>query len=140
MTVHRPMFPPPQGEALPLSTLFADPAIADAFARAEREPAGALTVPAPSSVAPAGEISGRPPHEAGAFDENLRRLSAAANLAYALAINPMPIPALLHGACTGADPSLGRDLLDIVADGQDIAEAVLAMLAAVRRSLEEAAR
>jgi hypothetical protein len=47
MTVHRPMFPPPRGEALPLSALFLHPMVADAFARAEREPGMALTVAGP---------------------------------------------------------------------------------------------
>jgi hypothetical protein len=140
MTTARPMFPPPQGEAVPLSALISDPMVASAFARAEREPAGPLTVPAPSSVAPAGKAAVRPLQEGGAFDQNLGRLCAAANLAYALAVNPMPIPALLHGACAGADPGLGRDLLDVVADGLEIGQAVLELLAAVRRSLEEAAR
>jgi hypothetical protein len=152
MTTAQPMFPPPQrkatdtnvsveGAAIPLSALFVMPALADAFARAEREPAGALTVPAPSSVAPASEASVRPPHDAGGtFDENLRRLSAAANLAYALAVNPTPIPALLHGACAGADPSLGRDLLAVVEDGLEIGQAVVELMAAVRRGLEEVVR
>lgn len=73
MTMQRPMFPPPRGEALPLSALFVDPVLADAFRRAERGPSAAFAVPAPC------------PHEAGAFDDNLRRLCAAANLAYGLA-------------------------------------------------------
>jgi hypothetical protein len=146
MTVHRPMFPPPQrkatdtnvsveGAAIPLSALFVTPAIAEAFAHAERGPAGALTVPAP-----AGKASVRPPYEVGGFDENLRRLIAAANLAYALAISPMPIAGVLRGACAGADPGLGRDLLAVVEDGLEIGQAVLELMAAVRRSLEEVVR
>jgi hypothetical protein len=83
----------------------------------------------------------RPAHEAGgAFDQNLQRLCAAANLAYGLAINPMPIPALLEGACRAADPQLGQDLLDVVADAHDIGQALVELMAAVRRSLEEVAR
>jgi hypothetical protein len=136
-----------------LSAVFLDPLVADAFARAERAPGSTLTVPTPWSEPLAGRAAVRPSYEqlaqkgpvearrvGGAFDQNLRRLSAAANLAYALAINPMPIPALLNGACAGADPQLGRDLLDVVDDGLEIGQAVLELLAAVRRSLEEATR
>jgi hypothetical protein len=127
-----------------LSAMFADPYIADAFRRAEREPGSAFAVPAPRPVTLAGGAAVRPPDEAGApsgaFDQNLQRLCAAANLAYGLAISPMPIPALLQGASGGADPHLGRDLLDVVIDGCEIGQAVVELLAAIRRSLEGAVR
>jgi hypothetical protein len=70
---------------------------------------------------------------AGRSIQNLQRLCAAANLAYGLAINPQPIPALLEGVCRGAGPQLGRALLDVVAAGHEIGEELVAMLAAVRR-------
>jgi hypothetical protein len=125
----------------PLSAMFLDPVIADAFARAERDTDSAFAVPASCPVPLTDGAAVRPPHEAGgAFDQNLQRLCAAANLAYGLAINPQPIPALLHGACAGADPQLGQDLLDVVADGHEIGEALVELMAAVRRSLEEVAR
>jgi hypothetical protein len=116
----------------PLSALFTDPLLADAFARAER---GFGSAPLTDGAAV------RPPHApSGAFDQNLQRLCAAANLAYGLAINPQPIPALIRGACAGTDPQLGQDLLDVVADGHDIGQALVELMAAVRRSLEEVAQ
>jgi hypothetical protein len=122
----------------PLSALFTDPSVADAFRRAERGTGMTFVVPAPHPVPLTDGGAVRPAHGAGgAFDQNLQRLCAAANLAYGLAINPQPIPALLHGACAGADPQLGQDLLDVVADGLDIGEALVAMLAAVRKQLGE---
>jgi hypothetical protein len=134
-----PDTPNPSGR--PLSALFTDPSVADAFRRAERGTGMTFAVPAPCPVPLTDGAAQRPPHApSGAFDQNLSRLCAAANLAYGLAINPQPIPALLHGACAGADPQLGQDLLDVVAEGHDIGQALLELMAAVRRSLEEVAR
>jgi hypothetical protein len=124
-----------------LSALFTDPLLADAFARAERGTGMTFAVPGPRPVPLDCGAAQRPPHApSGAFDQNLQRLCAAADLAYGLAINPQPIPALLEGARRGADPQLGRDLLDVVADGLEIGHAVVELMAAVRRSLEEVAR
>jgi hypothetical protein len=126
----------------PLSQLFLDPVVADAFARAEREPGMALTVPAPRPVAPGGEAAVRPPHTHGAFDENLQRFCFAARLAYALALSPhKSISAVLSAARdAGADPNLGPELLNVVDDGLEIGQAVVELMAAVRRSLEEVVR
>jgi hypothetical protein len=125
----------------PLSALFIDPLLADAFARAERGTGSVFAVPARCPVPLTAGGAQRPPHaSSGAFDQNLQRLCAAANLAYGLAINPQPIPALIRGACAGADPQLGQDLLDVVADGHDFGEALVELMAAVRRQLEEVAQ
>jgi hypothetical protein len=141
MTIEHPMFPPSQRGEGALSALFTDPSVADAFARAERGTGSMFAVPTPCPGPLTDGAAVRPAHEAGgAFDQNLQRLCAAANLAYGLAINPQPIPALLHGACAGADPQLGRDLLDVVAEGHDIGRSLVELMAAVRRSLEEVAR
>jgi hypothetical protein len=130
----------------PLSALFVDPSLADAFARAERGPAGALTVPDPSSVAPAGEAAGRAPHDGAAsrglgtpaaFQGHLEQLCAAARLAYGLASHPMPLTGVLRAAGSGADPELGQDLLDVIGNGHEIADAVVNLLAYIRRALEE---
>jgi hypothetical protein len=144
MTIARPMFPPPRrGErALPLSALFVDRAIAEAFARAELEPGMPLTVPAPSSVAPAGNAAVLPPHEVRAFDENLQSFCFAARLAYAMATGPhKSVGAALRAAReAGADPDLGPELLDVVLVGQEIGQMVVELLAAVRHQLEEVVR
>jgi hypothetical protein len=135
-----PDTPNPSGR--PLSALFVDPSVADAFRRAVRGTGMTFAVPAPCPVPLTGGVAVRPAHESGgAFDQNLQWLCAAANVAYGLAINPQPIPALIRVACADADdPQLGQDVLNLVAAGHEIGEELVAMLAAVRRSLEEVAR
>jgi hypothetical protein len=136
--------PIPSGR--PLSALFIDPFVADAFVRAEREADGAFAVPAPSPGILQGGAAMQPPEEDGVppgfgtFKENLNRLHSAVCLAYALAFSPHRSRAATLGAARegGADPGLGQELLNVIVDGHEICENVLGLLAAVRRSLEEA--
>jgi hypothetical protein len=137
------MFSNPKSPLPPLSTLFADAGLVAVFARAESCPVDTFAVPVPPPVPPAGSASLRPWRATGdgalpsSFDHHLTRFWTAANVAFDLAHHRVPIADVLRGQTAAArDPRLAADLLEVVTEGHEIAEALLAMLAAVRAQLE----